>query len=209
MDGYATTQHGGTPATDRLQAQRMAQRWLRRMAGSGRAATAPSPVSYHQPLTNVFLDVGIEGQRYQACVIGSSLFIRTRGSFDRSASVRCAIGRAVIDSDALGEDAALWFLTEGEGERLVLHLSDAGRRAFALVFGVPIIPLLDKRWLEALSPADYFYASDAFSALRDFACTHPKRVPRTAADEFLGEWGAAARQLAPGPRRPTSAPRIL
>jgi len=208
MDGSLTTEHDGGNCVDRLHAQRTARRWLSRIAGSGRAATAPSPVSYHQPLTNVFLDVGIEGQRYQACVVGSSLVIRTRGSFDRSASIQCAIGRTVIDSDAAGQQAALWFLTDGEGARLVLHLSDAGRRAFALTFGVPIIPLLDKRTLATLCPADYFYASDAFWALREFAGIHPRRVPRTATNQALGQWGAAARQIAPAMARPTSAPRI-
>ena len=134
-------------------------------------------VSFRPPAADVYLDAEIEGQRYQAYVAGTSLCIRSRRAFNSTARLSCTIGRAVIcaENDEAGQVDAVWFLVDGSGQRLPLHLTEAGRRTFSVTFGVPICVTAAEIGLPPADPADYFCASTAFEALRSWACARRRQ----------------------------------
>lgn len=158
----------------RQRASQVAKAWVDWLA------TMPGPaaaVSFRPPAADVYLDAEIEGQRYQAFVVGTSLCMRSRRAFNSTARLSCTIGRAVIgaENNGPGRADAVWFLEDGSGQRLPLHLTEAGRRTFSITFGVPISITGAEFSLPPVDPVDYFCASTAFEALRSWACARRRQ----------------------------------
>lgn len=148
---------------------------------------------------HVFLAVDIEGQRCRGMVIGRELFLTLPGDAGGQ------LGAAVIATESGQADAetARWWLAKRRGGGVLsLHhalagLSEAGCRALAHTFGLPVLPLIPRARHSTLKPARFFYCSPAFAALRGWAALRaPGTLPAPQDDDPLGDWAAAA--LRPG-----------
>lgn len=67
-----------------------------------------------------------------------------------------------------------------------LALSESGRRALAVTFGLHVVPLTGGRI--NLFERELFYASRAFVALQDWAKAVPRRLAGAMGDAYLGLW---------------------
>lgn len=161
-----------------------AQQWMHDLISQPRAEVQRRPVR-----GNVFLDVTIEGQRYQGFVDDNHVFLA--GYSDGRG---CELGAASINSEGEEEGKyARWYLCKNENQQLLaLPLSVDGLHALAIEFGLPIVPLIPWEHRLMLEEADYFYVSPAFSSLHAWATERPRRLASKFGDSYLGLWPMAA-----------------
>lgn len=175
-----------------LAPQQFASHWLQQLATD---AAAPAAVRRHEPRGDVVIDVTIEGQRFQATIFDESVCIGPKGVG------ACELGVALINSDdeQPGAGRASWSICKYRHESaMALRLSESGRRALALEFGLPILPLIPPAERNRLNPAHFFYASKAFAALQAWAAAHPRKIGRVTGDSYLGRWPLAALEVGRG-----------
>lgn len=148
------------------------------------AAQGVAVATIHEPRSDVFLDVSIEGQRFQAFAQSDPYVVRKE-----SGGGWCQLGVATIaQSRGLNGIDKRWMVCKygpGEGRVDLSMLSDAGRRTFALMFGVPI---------GLHGPVDgmyMFYASPAFCGLVEWAKRRPRKFKaEPGVSSYLGDWKA-------------------
>jgi len=138
---------------------------------------------------DVFLDITVEGFRFQASVgkLGPYIALKTRGGGS------CRVGVVSINQCAsagcLQEPS--WHVAKYHNQPRIdiAGLSDAGRRALAVWFGIPHhMPGLG---LSCYLP-EYFYVSPAFAALSEWTAIHSRKIRTFAANDHLGDWAGAA-----------------
>lgn len=158
-----------------------ARQWMRELARGPLAV-----VTQRTPAGRVFLDVMIEGQRFQGIQRGETLYVSGAGG-------QCALGVASINLASSYGEPEDWHICKYWHEaKCPLPLSEAGRRALAVTFGLPI-------WPEArqVTPCDvfemeHFYDSPAFVALHAWAKKVPRRVAGLVGDSYLYLWPLSA-----------------
>ena len=164
----------------REERRRQAQIWLAMQANRPVAT-----VVRNKPRGAAVHDVSIEGQRFSVGICGNSLLVGSGGGWS------CALGVASINDKNL--DGNGWAICKYWNQRHVdLRLSDAGRRALSLEFGLPIVPEVGYLQMRELSEADCFYLSPAFDSLIAWAAAHPRKVRTLFGDSYLGLWPLAA-----------------
>lgn len=156
--------------------RREAGAWLAEQARLDRA-----PAVRNTPRGNVVHDVTIEGQRFSACVFGNSILMGARGGWS------CPLGGASINNDMADDHG--WSVCERWNlPHHALRLSDGGRRALALEFGLPIVPEIGYRRMRELRERDFFYLSPLFQSLIAWARAHPRMISKLYGDAYLGHW---------------------
>lgn len=160
-----------------------AREWLTELA-----RTKLAPVEYHEPKGNVFLDISVEGERFQGAVFGDSLMIGHRGEG------ACAIGVAAINFVAMPNGGPkTWAICKYRSQwHMSIGLSGSGRRRLALEFGIPIVPLLGAGIIHVPEDDSFFYNSSAFSALQKWARAHTRKVLSLQGDSYLYLWPLSA-----------------
>lgn len=167
---------------DRDQEYEVAKQWLNNLTSQPVAV-----VTHRPPAGKVFIDVVIEGQRFQGRRDGNTLYIVFN-------SGGCALGVASINQAKLYDHMPLcWQIckygNEAKGE---LQLTSAGRRALAITFGLPIVPEAPGFPVLDLFEREHFYDSPAFASLHKWASTRPQRLADAFGDTYLGLWPLAA-----------------
>jgi hypothetical protein len=150
----------------------------------GLAAKGVAEVAAHESRGEVFLDLSIEGVRFQAFA-ETDPFVAHKdyGGW-------CQLGVATIDrSYGLNGTNERWMVCKYgpmEGRIDLSMLSDAGRRAFAIAFGVPI-----GRHSHLSAEAFAFYASPALDGLIAWAKRRPRKfAAEPGVSSYLGDWKA-------------------
>lgn len=172
-----------------------AREWMRALAGQSVADVV------HRPGAGpVFIDVIIEGQRFQGRRDRNTLYIVTT-------SGRCALGVACINQASRYDHMPKsWHICKYWNEATCeLALSPAGMRALAVTFGLPILPEARLSATNEIFEVEHFYDSPAFAALHEWAKKVPRRVAGAFGDGYLGLWPMAA--LA-GDRVPSTAENL-
>lgn len=152
-----------------------------------------SEVSLNTPRGYIFIDVTIEGHRFQAGV-ADELFIQLKSKFGRQEIGHCDLGTASIafpETSRLNPGEKHWSVCKYENQRRIdlSDLSDAGRRRLAFEFGLPILANeLNLRW----SIPTHFYASKAYAALVIWTKKHPGEARSYGRGDYLGHWAIAA-----------------
>ena len=140
---------------------------------------------------DVFHDVTIEGFRFRAAVSASGPFIEANTCAHGSCQLGVATINSCVDTAREHGGAPAWQICKYQNQwRInVSGLTDAGRRALACEFGLPLLPIAERKL-----PHEYlsFYASPAFDALIAWAATHPRKIRRMKANSYLGDWPNAA-----------------
>lgn len=167
-----------------------ARQWMRGLAVQPLAA-----VTHRPPAGRVFIDVTIEGQRFQGVRIRDTLYVSGKTG-------ACALGVASINqARRYDHSPPNWHICKYWNEATCeLTLTPAGMRALAITFGMPIVPLARQSVAVDLFEREHFYDSPAFAALHDWAAKVPRRVAGTVGDSYLGLWPLSAlegRYLAP------------
>lgn len=160
--------------------RRQAEIWLSEQAGRPLAV-----VVRNKPRGQSVHDVTIEGQRFSVGICGNSLLVGTGGGWS------CALGVASINDENL--DGEGWAICKYWNQRHVdLRLSEAGRRALALEFGLPIVPEIGYLQMRELCETDFFYMSPVFQSAIAWAAAHPRKIRTLFGDSYLGLWPLAA-----------------
>jgi hypothetical protein len=146
------------------------------------AALGLAPLTAHEPCGDVFLGLSIEGVRFHAYAETNPFVAR------QDAGDWCQLGVATIDrSCGLNGTREQWMVCKYgpmEGRLDLSMLSDAGRRSFAIAFGVPIGPRH-----RASSGAFAFYASPALHGLVAWARRRPRKfAAEPGVSSYLGDW---------------------
>lgn len=141
-----------------------------------------APVTRRAVRGRTFHDVVIEGKRFYASTTNYDPYIALGdGTGD------CAFGVASISyCPARHGVEATWAVCKyGNQHHFELEgLSDAGRRALAVEFGLPI---------EMSAPDDtYFFVSPAYDSLVAWAKAHPRAARAWVGRSYLGPWHVAA-----------------
>lgn len=168
------------PGMDPAAAERLllASQYLRELSTLGVA-----PATIHEPRGDVFLNVSIEGERFQAFAKSDPhIAKKDNGGW-------CQLGVASIArSCGLNGTYERWMVCKygpSEGRVDLSKLSDAGRHSFALMLGVPIGPL------GRLESVYTFYASPAFVGLVEWAKRRPRKFKaERRVSSYLGDWKA-------------------
>jgi hypothetical protein len=150
-----------------------------------------APVAWGQARGKVFIDVTIEGQRFQGLRDGNTLHLL---------GPRCSgvLGATSINHVARwstgGDGTPAWRLCKyrDQGEAVPLALSPAGLNALALTFGLAIVPELQDKRINQLFERELFYLSPAFASLQAWAVGAPRRIAGSLGDDHLGLWPISA-----------------
>lgn len=162
------------------ESRRQAEVWL-----SEQARLSLASVVRNTPRGNAVHVVTIEGQRFSAGVCHNSILVGTGGGWS------CALGVASINDESLDGDG--WAICKYWNQRHVdLQLSEAGLRALALEFGLPIVSEIGYPKMRELCEADFFYMSSVFQSLIAWAAAHPRKIRALFGDSYLGLWPLAA-----------------
>jgi len=143
-----------------------------------------APIQTNQVKGDIFLDLTVEGKRFQAIAADDPCITRVDGHGD------CPFGVALIF-----KSAGWWICKYDSTQRRVSldDLSTAGRRAVAFQFGLLDAEAPSYRRSPALmfnvfSPAYAFFRSPAASALKDWALLHPRKVKKFQPADYLLHW---------------------
>lgn len=160
-----------------------ARAWMQALASRPRA-----PATARPPAGSVFLDVTIEGQRFQGEHHEGTLYVRS------GAQGACALGVASINMARRYSGPETWHICKYRDQATVpLQLSDAGLRTLAVVFGMPIVPQLPGITFGGdYFELEHFYQSEAFTALQAWAKKAPRRVAGLVGDNYLYLWPLSA-----------------
>ncbi len=171
--------------------EQFATEWMRRL-GAGELGPLAA-VQRKPPCGDTFTDVTIEGLRFQGIVFGEHLMV---GPVNTGV---CNLGVASLNNDAHGPSGigrvvqGQWYICKYRNQpHMQVALSEAGIRALALEFGLPIVPTLPVRQRVDDRDASYFYASRAFEAICAWAEAHPRKARKLTGDVYLGLWPMAA-----------------
>jgi hypothetical protein len=143
-----------------------------------------APVQMNIAKGDVYFDAVIEGLRFQAFA-GQDPYVARKDTGEW-----CQLGVSSIHRASpigLRNGPMQWMVCKysaSEG-RIDLHqLSDAGRRAFSITFGVPIAdPHTQLRELDA------FYAARAFDGLVSWAARRPRKFKaEKGISSYVGDW---------------------
>ena len=143
----------------------------------------------HNPLRgDVFLDLNIEGSRFQGVAVKEfGPFIGVRSPLGGD----CALGVASINC-CTDRHTESWQVCKYHNQHRIdlSDLSHAGRRTLAWHFGLPWVPMDP---LITLIPTEWaFYVSPAFDALHDWAQKHPRLMKTSKPNAYLWDWPRAA-----------------
>jgi len=168
-----------------------------------------SPVTHNPLKGKIFIDLTIEGQRFQAILDGGPGPIVVGGHF-LSAWVQYGVSSiARAGSDGVSEDNLCWAVCKYGGQyRIGLpSLTPAGIRALAVEMGLVIRrslsgdgPLVVPLCAESSPPDELkaFFNSKAFDALVEWARAHPRKIKQYGQNTYTFDWAsraaAAARQ---------------
>jgi hypothetical protein len=157
-----------------------AREYFRLLALDGAAET-----QVNESRGDIFLDVTIEGIRFQAFADTDPYVTR------KDRSDWCQLGVASIHlAKGLGAEnrAAKWMVCKysaSEGRIDLSDLSDAGRRAFSITFGVPI------GMSYGFDEGYAFYASCAIDGLVAWAKRRPRKFKaERGISSYIGDWKA-------------------
>ena len=143
----------------------------------------------HATKGDVFHDVTIEGHRFRGKVLpageililklNSPLFLEESGVYLGSASIR----RCVVNKTSISPEWWICKYSANEPRLDLGNLTEAGRNALSLEFGLPIVPnevQIDPKliWTVFLHghEADLFYLSPAFTKLVEWAKHHVRKA---------------------------------
>jgi hypothetical protein len=178
-----------------------AQQWMADLAQQPLA-----PVTLVPARGMVFINETIEGQRFCGRRDGDTLFLAGPGCEGE-------LGVTAINHVApwSGGSRVAWRLCKygNQGHGSALQLSDAGLRALAVTFGLPVVPLLRAVGVRQLHERMHFYASPAFTALHAWATEAPGRVTDSVGDSYLGLWPLAALEGEQVPSSKENIERVL
>lgn len=172
----------------------LGQEHLRRvkLSLSGLAAHGLAPVIENPLKGDVFIDVTIEGHRFQGA-INSAPYVVLKSKNGVWAGGGCDLGEASIayvKADRFKESKNHWAVCKYENQPRIdlTDLSSAGRRTLATEFGLPILTpdiILGEGKL-------FFYGSKAYAALVAWAKAHPRKIKQFRENSYLGHWSMAA-----------------
>lgn len=141
----------------------------------------------NEPKGDIFLDVTIEGVRFQAFAENDP-YVTRKDNGDW-----CQLGVASIHFTnrwGTNNDREKWMVCKysaSEGRIDLSPLSEAGRRAFVVSFGIPIGYDYEYGFHEWYG----FYASRAFSGLIDWAKRRPRKFKlEKGLSSYIGDWKA-------------------
>lgn len=168
-------------------------------------------VFHTEPRGDVITDVTIEGVRFQAFA-AQDPYVARKGSGDW-----CQLGVASIHlterwAGRSGADKPeQWMVCKYSANEWRVDLSpltESGRRAFAVTFGIPIGTPLAARFHGAYG----FYTSVAFYGLVDWARRHPRKFKSmSGASSYVGNWKelvTASLQRTSNQKITTATPRV-
>lgn len=160
----------------------LARQWMRKLSSQ-----ALAPVTHRPPAGKVFIDVMIEGRRFQGMRDGNSLYIIGPDG-------GCALGVASINEAKRHDHMPRgWHICKYWHEATcAVPLTRAGMCALAVTFGLPIVPEARLTTPVDLFEAQHFYDSPAFAALHAWAVHAPRRLAGASGDTYLGLWPQAA-----------------
>lgn len=176
-----------------------ARQWLHELMMQPMASVTRRPAK-----GKVFIDATIEGQRFQGICDGNTLhLVGPQGGGVLGATSINHVPPWTVDGPAD------WRLCKhrNQGKVQPLALSEAGRRALAVTFGLPVVPLMGTIGRLDLFERELFYASPAFAALQEWASAVPRRVAGAMGDAYLGLWAISALDGAYVPTSPESLAR--
>jgi hypothetical protein len=154
------------------------------LADAGLATAVQNPLR-----GDTFIDVTIEGVRFIAAVTTHGPYIG-----DKLGTGSCQMGVASINycDGFFRSTGERWYVCKYNNQSRIdlSRLSDAGRRALAYEFGIPIVHNCIEAFFQPTEVA--FYASKAFAALCSWAAAHPKKIRRFERNAYLGDWPKAA-----------------
>lgn len=165
-----------------------------------------APAAWGKARGKVFIDVTIEGQRFQGLCEGNTLHLL---------GPRCGglLGATSINHVARwntgGDGMPAWRLCKyrDQGDAVPLALSPAGLTALALTFGLPLVPEMPDRHVNHLFERELFYLSPAFAALQVWAVGAPRRIAGCLGNDYLGLWPISALDGAYVPATPENVAR--
>lgn len=142
----------------------------------------PTPVG-----GNIFIDVTIEGHRFQA-IVSDAPFIKLKSVLQALRVGDCQLGVASIayvETPHLRGRIEHWAICKhcSQPRIDVSGMSEAGLRTLAIEFGLPMLPEND-----LLQECVYFYGSAAYIALVKWATLHKSRIKRFPPNTYLGHW---------------------
>lgn len=181
-----------------------AAHWMRQL-GAGEYLYLDEPrLADVRPLpldrAEVFLAVEIQHQRFYGVACGEGLFLDHEWHLGRrlGVAVITTIRGNVTAANEMSASDRNWVMGNqpADGQLSVsgpMSLSDRGRQALAYTFGLPVLPLLPSAIRHKVDPADFFYRSPAFAALRGWAARQAcDALPAAPADDPLDDWTMAA-----------------
>lgn len=144
-----------------------------------------APVCVNDARGDVFYDATIEGVRFQAFV-GTDPYVTRK---DRGDWCQLGVSSIHLAHRINGRDAPkIWMVCKysaSEGRVDLSPLSDDGRRAFAVTFGVPIGSHHESRF----HGSHAFYASAAFDGLVAWAQRRPRKFKaERGVSSYIGDW---------------------
>lgn len=154
----------------------------------------------HQLKGDVFVDVTIEGHRYQARVRGRELIMSPVRRTGAGEFIQLGAATIKFKSDCHRTprmEPTWWVCKHGWEPRIPLAgLSEDGVRALAVEFGLAIYPHQSVDH-SIQRPAAWiaFYGSKAWVALIEWSKCHPRKTKEQRGSDYLGHWGHAALTL--------------
>jgi hypothetical protein len=154
----------------------------------------------HEPRGDVILDITIEGVRFQAFAASDPYVIRKdRGDW-------CQLGVAsihVAHRSGQNRNGGRWMVCKYnsmEGRIDLSQLSDAGKRTFAVAFGIPFGHAHQLGFHEMYA----FYAAPVFASLVEWAKRRPRKFKaERGVSNYLGNWKSVVEAAIPAkPQRP-------
>lgn len=150
-----------------------------------------APTTHAAPRGNVFHDVTIEGYRFQGVIVGAlGPHILAIPPFRG----HCALGGASISCSHHKDsgNGTNWYVCKHHTDPHIniSMLSDAGRRALACEFGMPVD---DGERGESDLRAEGFFQSPAFEGLKAWVQAHGRQTQSMQPNAHLGDWIARAK----------------